>query len=211
MFHKLVEAILAGDLPAGGVLKESELAARWHVSRTPIREAVRRAAEAGFVTLRPNRTPIVKALSEDDVRGLYDLREVLEAHALELAWDAISECDIARLASLAERAHDAAGSTAWVRACLDFDLALHGTWATRCGNAWLMADIARLHQFLRIFQHWIGNDPTALAAAYDEHVAIVDALRGSDRAIAVTLVRDHIRASCALVLRALARNSSAGA
>ena len=55
-----------------------------------MREAVRRAAEGGLLVLRPNQAPVVRPLNIEDVWALYDLREVLEVHALDLAWTVLA-------------------------------------------------------------------------------------------------------------------------
>ena len=57
VFQRLVEAILTGELEGGAVVPEAKLARQWHVSRTPLREAVRRVAEAGLLILRPTKPP----------------------------------------------------------------------------------------------------------------------------------------------------------
>ncbi len=78
IFRRLIEAILSGEFPNGSVIREARLARDWKTGRTPLREAMRRAAESGFIVLRPNQAPIVRPLTADDIRDLYELREVLE-------------------------------------------------------------------------------------------------------------------------------------
>ncbi|MBI4026541.1 MAG: GntR family transcriptional regulator [Verrucomicrobia bacterium] len=201
-FNRLIEAILRGEVEGGAVLPETRLARAWKVGRTPLREAVRRAAEAGFVVLRSNQAPVVRRLTADDIRDLYDLRKTLELHALELAWPHFTPTDLRALGQLAAAAKPET-SRIWPRRCLTFDLALHSLWMGRCGNAWLIADLKRHYQFLRIFQSWVGHDPQALEKAYHEHVKILRAIRGGDRNGARRLLRQHIRESARLVKQAL--------
>ncbi len=86
VFQRLVEAIVTGAIPSGSPMRESSLAKQWGVSRTPMREAVRRAAEGGLLILRRNRTPLVRAFTPHDIDCLYQMREVLEILALQEAW-----------------------------------------------------------------------------------------------------------------------------
>jgi len=207
IFDRLIEAILSGEFPSGSVVREAPLARDWKVSRTPLREAVRRAAESGFIVLRPNQAPIIRLLTAEDIRDLYDLREVLELHALNLAWPHLSDGQIKSLRALATRARPR-DARDWPQRCLKFDLALHGLWTQRCGNSWLVADLERHYQFLRIFQSWIGRDLGALAKSYDEHLAILDALEAGDQTEAVARLRRHIQASARLVEEALPKSES---
>jgi DNA-binding GntR family transcriptional regulator len=202
IFDRLIEAILTGEFPSGSVVREAPLARDWNISRTPLREAVRRAAESGFIVLRPNQAPIIRPLTADDIRDLYDLREVLELHALNLAWPHLREDKIQSIRDLAIQAHSPR-SRDWADRCLQFDLALHGLWMQCCGNSWLVADLERHYQFLRIFQSWIGRDPQSLARSYQEHLTILDALEHKDRPEALDRLRQHIRASAHLVEEAL--------
>jgi DNA-binding GntR family transcriptional regulator len=207
VFERLVEGILSGAFPHGAPLREAQLARDWKVSRTPMREAVRRAAEAGFVVLRPNQAPIVRPLTADDIRDLYGLRELLERRALELAWPRFDAAQIQVLEDLAAAARPGQ-SRHWPQRCLAFDLALHAAWMKRCGNLWLTADLEWLYQFLRIIQSWIGRDHQALANAYAEHLAVLNAIKRREKAAALDRLRRHIRNSAVAVAASLARQST---
>jgi DNA-binding GntR family transcriptional regulator len=201
-FNRLIEAILRGEVEGGAVLPETRLARAWKVGRTPLREAVRRAAEAGFVVLRSNQAPVVRRLSEQDIDHLYNLREALELHALDLAWPRLFPDDALAITALAGKARPEMRRD-WRKRCLAFDLVLHSWWTNRSDNPWLVADLKRHYQFLRIFQRWVGHNPQALGNAYHEHVKILRAIRSGDRNGARRLLRQHIRESARLVKQAL--------
>jgi DNA-binding GntR family transcriptional regulator len=203
-FERLIDAILRGDLPGGFPLREARLAREWDVGRTPLREAVRRAAEGGFLVLRPNHAPTVRKLTRSDISDMYDLRALLETHALRAAWSRIDESVLERLS---ERAVEAKPDRRrdWQRRCLRFDRTLHRSWTERCGNRWLRRDIDRQHQFWRIFQSWVGRDDRALRKAYAEHLEIFAAMHARDLARAVRKLRRHIRASADGAVDALPR------
>jgi len=183
-------------------LREARLAREWDVSRTPLREAVRRAAEAGFVVLRPNQAPVVRELSGADVDAMYDLRALLETHALALAWDRI-DADILKRMERGATAARPGGSKDWRRRCLRFDRAFHQIWTRLSENSWLEADLRRQHQFWSVFQSWVGRDEAALRKSYAEHIDILDAMRAGSKARAIAALREHIQTSAEAVRSAL--------
>ncbi len=197
-YQRLIEAILSGALPSGGVVREARLARDWKTSRTPLREAMRRAAESGFIVLRPNRAPVVRAMTASDIRDIYGLREVLELYALRLSWPHLTEEVIQPVVLLAEQAKPKAAPD-WARRCLKFDLALHGLWMRRCGNSWLIADLERNYRFLRILQRWIGRDFEHLERSYGQHIGILEAIQRRDEPMVRELLSAHIRKSAQLV------------
>src|SRR5512145_2874593 len=80
-YRQLREAILAGRIPMGDRINEAELAAEWGISRTPIRDALRRLEAEGLVQASPGRGMVVPVLTRADVEELYALRESLDGMA----------------------------------------------------------------------------------------------------------------------------------
>jgi len=202
VFERLIQAILKGDFVGGEPIREARLAREWNVSRTPLREAVRRAAEAGFVVLRPNQAPVVRELSGADIDAMYDLRALLETHALKLAWNKIDDKLVKRLDDWAASATPDEADN-WRQQCLQFDRAFHRIWTQRSGNTWLEADLQRQHKFWSVFQSWVGQNEAALRKAYAEHVNILEAIHDRDKTRAVRELRKHIQTSAAAVKKAL--------
>ncbi len=198
VFNRLVEAIVTGALDGGQPMREAGLAKQWGVSRTPMREAVRRAAEAGLLILRRNRAPLVRAFTPHDIDCLYQMREVLEALALQEAWEHIPGELVGRLNAQAARITSVAESE-WASHCLALDDALHRAWIDHCENPWLTQSLQRIWTFIRIFQRFMARDPEVLRRSYGEHRAILQALDSRDRRAGLALVREHIRNSCAAV------------
>ncbi len=194
VFQRLVEAIVTGLLPSGQPMREANLAKQWGVSRTPMREAVRRAAEANLLILRSNRAPLVRAFTPHDIDCLYQMREVLEALALRQAWNHIPPEAIAALRAQADRsAPDTAKD--WIDRCLAFDEALHGCWVTRCRNPWLTQSLQRIWTSIRIFQRIMARDPELVRRSYEEHCRILECLGTKDTRSGITRLREHIRNS----------------
>ncbi|SEA38469.1 transcriptional regulator, GntR family [Desulfuromusa kysingii] len=97
------DAILKGDLKPGEKVAEPELAERFGISRTPIREAFRQLESEGYLTVVPRKGAVVAALSEKDVQEYYAVKSILEGYAAELAAENLSEKELAKLISINER------------------------------------------------------------------------------------------------------------
>ena len=83
--HRLRTAILTGELEPGERIRIEQLAAAWHLSPTPLREAVRSLAHTGLVDLTPQRGATVAGLSPEEIASIYELRLLLEPRALRLS------------------------------------------------------------------------------------------------------------------------------
>jgi len=94
---QIEEQILLGGIAPGTLLRQEQLAARFGVSRTPIREALRRLDALGLVVLRPNRGVQVRGPSRDDLWDSIVVRAALEATAAGLAAERISESQLRQL------------------------------------------------------------------------------------------------------------------
>src|SRR5437899_11520947 len=81
----LEEAIVSGEIPPGSVLRQEHLSEQFHVSRTPLREALRRLAALGLVSFEPNRGVRVRMLSYSDLHEAFLVRAELEALVTEVA------------------------------------------------------------------------------------------------------------------------------
>ena len=99
----LREAILKGMLQSGQWLRQDELAAAFGVSRMPVREALRQLESEGLVKVFPYRGAVVSSLSREEVVEIYEIRALLETHAMALAVPQLSDDRIAELERLLER------------------------------------------------------------------------------------------------------------
>jgi DNA-binding GntR family transcriptional regulator len=99
----LEEAIVSGELAPGSVLRQEQLSERFQVSRTPVREALRRLAALGLVSFAPNRSVRVRTLSRDELREAFLVRAELESLATELAAERMTREQLAELERAEER------------------------------------------------------------------------------------------------------------
>jgi len=96
------QEILGGALAEGERLTETALAARFGISRTPVREALNRLAIEGFVTREPGHAARVAAFPEDEVEQVFQIRVMLESYAARRAAQFATDDDIAELRALAD-------------------------------------------------------------------------------------------------------------
>lgn len=100
VYRRLRDVLLAGRIPMGARINEAELAATWKISRTPIRDALRRLEAEGVVAASPGRGMVVPVLTPADVDGLYAVREALEGMAARRAAERATPQFLAQLNGL---------------------------------------------------------------------------------------------------------------
>jgi DNA-binding GntR family transcriptional regulator len=194
VYASLRERILAGDLRRGTRLRQASLAEELGVSRTPLREALRRLATEGLVEFSPNRGATVSELDFGDMSHAWAARVALEPGAARLAAERRDPQAIARLrraVELQRRAlHDREPSYAANR---EFHLAL----AAASGNPHLtrfaeMLWVPRIG--VPIYEAQAVERSDGVAAWADEHERITDAIAAGDAGLAEHLTRTHIAA-----------------
>ena len=214
-FQKLRNAIIAGEVKEGSPLREIQVAREWGIGRTPMREAIRRAAECGYLILRPNQAPLVRKLTAEDIVHIYNVREVLECLALENAWPHFSKRDLSHLLELEEIARQEKEPDARRNAQYIFDSELHSFWITRNGNPWLASILERLLIFRPNYQTTSVNlliaHPDLVELAFAHHQRILTAMTKRDLTAARRALRDHIRHASTVLARLHAPGAEAAA
>jgi DNA-binding GntR family transcriptional regulator len=195
--ERLEAAILSGELVAGSRLSEQALAASLGVSRGPLREAIRRLEGRKLVERIPNIGVRVAELTIGDIAEVLTIREALEGLACALAAEAMSDSDIDELDALL-RAHsmqqDVKSGTAYYQQPRDFDFHFRIVQASR--NARLIEMLCTdLYDLLRVWRYRASMHGGRASKAFEEHRAIVAALRTRDPALAEAAMRSHIRNS----------------
>jgi len=203
--QKIVEKLLAdvfrGQLAAGRHLVTQELADRFEVSHTPIREALIALAGIGIIDLVPNRGAVVRQVTSREVREVMQVRRALECEAVRLSCGRIDFSELQGLAAefkrLAER--KPVQPARFIEQSRAADSRLHDLIANSCGNRFLANELNRLKTLFRAFRdvsytaHQAQNDFRRLADEAREHLAIVEALRAGDRQEAARAMSRHLR------------------
>lgn len=195
--------ILAGSLRPGEKLQERDLSRRLKVSRTPLREALSRLVQEGLVENRPRRGHYVRAIDAKSVEDLYDLREVLEKHAIRLAARRLTDDDIAALERLRQTLRRYGRDAVQGEAEQRDGLRLHEIIVRAARSEFLLETLTKLYDRLQMFV-WIDaiyEDEATVTRR--EHEAIIDAAQARDEKRLLRLMEQHLRRSKGNVLRAL--------
>lgn len=200
--QRMIAALLSGQFRGGEELSEAALAAQFQVSRTPVREALRRLEAEGLVVNVVNRQATVIEPTRKDVVEAYEVRQILEASAARRAAERLTNEQIAELRSLARRALPTARG-AWGDDERMFDEALHRSVAESCGNDRLCKEIVRYSNLVRFVRARVARSPQRLAQGHAEHLQIVDALEARDALCAEAEMAAHIASALKFVLEDL--------
>jgi DNA-binding GntR family transcriptional regulator len=192
VYASLKDGVVKGTLAPGERLREEELARRFRVSRTPVREALGKLEVEGLVANRPGRGLVVAELGHEEIVEIYVLREVLEGAATRLAAERATELDLARLGLVLQAIDEATDERAderVVRLNADFH---HIIWRV-AGNRRLLKLLNDLQDAIRRFQRLTLLYPGRMEQALEEHRALFDAIRRRDSAAAEAIAREHMR------------------
>jgi DNA-binding GntR family transcriptional regulator len=187
----LADEILHGRLAPGLRLDEQELAARFGVSRTPVREALRHLAATGLAEHRPRRGAIVAVVSPLRLREMFVVMAELEASAARLAAVAMTVDERRELRAF----HHASQSAVRDGRVDDYERhnqEFHSRLYAGCHNGYLsdllIATRARLGPFRRAQFNLLGR----LAASWREHDAVLEAIMRADGEGAARAMREHL-------------------
>lgn len=191
-YHRLLDEIRAGALCSGDRVTETDLAKRLNISRTPVREAIRRLETDGLVEHVPRVGATIRRLEYSEIMELYDMRAVLEGTAARLAARTASDIELAELealnAELAARIDDP-------RAIYDLNRQFHLTLLDAAKNRFLVKAMAGLQKTLLILGPLILTQPNRAEESIGEHERLLDALRQRDGDAAELAMRAHIEAA----------------
>ncbi|WP_179380591.1 GntR family transcriptional regulator [Jannaschia marina] len=184
----ILDAIDRGDFRPGDRLVESELAERFGVSRTPVREALQRL-ETQSVLVRDGRSLIVATLSHDQMAELYAVRTELEALAARLAAQHAAREEIRVLRRMVDEDRAYLGDA---RALSRANRRFHGQIHLASHNRYLVQQLGMVHRSMALMATTSlaaeGRGETALA----EHLAIVEAIEARDGDAAAEALRRHL-------------------
>jgi DNA-binding GntR family transcriptional regulator len=197
VYERLKQGIFDFRLLPGDRLTETELAETLGVSRTPVRQALHRLEQEGYLKLAYRNGWTVLPFDFDRFEQLYDLRIILELAAVQQICEAEVQADLSALTAVwlvpaKERLADA-------RTVSENDEAFHQGLLAATGNA----EMTRVHrditEKIRIIRRLDFTNPNRIGATYDEHAKILRLLLQRKSAQAVMLLKAHIAASKAEV------------
>ncbi len=200
-YAALIDALRTGVFGPGDRLREEDVSRRLALSRTPVREALRRLEPAGLVEHRARSGAVVRTLSHAEVVELYEMRFVLERTAAELSARHATEAELDTLAALNLEIAAAAGAPA---AAVALNQKFHATLYASARNRFLVDSAAALTHALLLLGPSTLADTARVQAMATQHEAILNGLRARDPAAAGAAARAHLEASLRVRLSILA-------
>ncbi|CUI03035.1 GntR family transcriptional regulator [Massilia antarctica] len=185
------EMIAVGTLAPGQHLDETELAARFNVSRTPIRETLIQLASMGLVVIRPRRGAIVAELGPHQLVEMFEVMSELEATCGRLAARRMTPADHVQLLAAHEacrEARDASDPDAYFYKNETF----HEVIYAGSHNQFLFEQTRNLYRRLRPYRRLQLRVRNRVGASWDEHDGVVRAILAGDGELAAQLTRSHV-------------------
>lgn len=199
IYDQLKYAITGFVLRPGSRLVEDELAERYGVSRTPVRQVLHQLEQEGLVVGTPARGRFVRDISLRDYEDVSRVRLELEDLAVVQACERGSDEDISELSHTWDAEDTESGGYVYA------DERFHTGVARLSANAFLIDELSRVNDRIRIIRVTDFTDLTRIATVRKEHGEILEAIRDRDTPAARALMRQHIEHSQANIRELIAR------
>ncbi len=177
--HRLRQMLVENRIAPGAKLNERELSEVLHVSRTPLREAIKMLAAEGLVELLPNRGAIAVELTEADVLNTFEVMSGLEAQSGELAAERITDAELAEIKAMHYEM-----LAAWTRRDLPtyyrLNASIHRAINAAAKNPVLTATYNQVNARLQALRFRSNQDGEKWKAAVHEHEQMIGALEARD-------------------------------
>ncbi len=191
-YNYLRMAIITGRYPPEKPLVEREICDKLGVSRTPVREALRRLGSEGLVDFIPNRGVFVAGVTKEKALQLYEMKEALEGMAAKLCAERGGEETVMRLADCISM-HKEYADKGEIEIAVDLDLRFHTLLVESCGNPLIEQQAKALLLQTRRLSQLAVYDADHMDYFIDQHNEILERIRCHDGPAAAMAVGSHIR------------------
>ena len=190
ILENIRDAIISGSLKAGTRVSEPELAERYGISRTPIREAFRQLESEGYLTVIPRRGAVVSEFGQKDVEDFYAIKSILEGYAARKACEKMGQKELDRLQNVNNRLAELAAAGD-IKHFFKIHNDFHEIFIKAADNEKLRELInAVVNRFQRLRLMSLSL-PGRMMISVREHEKIIDAFRMRDADLAEGLVRKN--------------------
>lgn len=191
-YERITELILSGRFRAGARLREEELSTALGMSRTPIREALRRLSAEGIVDFSTNRGAQVMSWSDEQLNEIFDLRALLESYASGRAATRMDADELARLDELAGLMEDIVAASGSLEQMAQYNNEFHEILLQNSGSPQLVTFARAIVQVPLVHRTFRRYTPADLARSASQHRELVEACRVGDGGWAEAVMRSHI-------------------
>lgn len=201
----LRDAIRKGILEPGERLMEVQLADELGISRTPVREAIRKLEQEGYVIMMPRRGTYVADVSVSDVKEIFEIRSALESLATGLAARRIEPDELEKLQSLLNEIEGYIKKND-IEKIVEADIKFHGLLYQVSRNDRLVSIISNLKEQLARFRTLSMSYPGRLQETFEEHSEMVEAIANGDVSGARDAAEHHMERAEETLLKAMRKN-----
>ena len=188
-YQQLLTQIQSGQLKPGDYLREQAIAEALRISRTPVREALRRLESDGLVTSEPRFGMVIRDLSYAEVIELYQVREVLERTAAQMSAHVITEVELQELEVIQTRMEKARHDA---REMALINHTFHVAILNSAKNRYLWKALESVQKAMLILGPSTMEFPERAETAIEEHRSLLDALRARDVTLAEKVMGEHL-------------------
>jgi DNA-binding GntR family transcriptional regulator len=191
-YAQLKQRILGGEFTPGSCLSERQVALDLSMSKTPIRAAVERLQQEGFVTISPQQGIVVRDLSVHEIADQYEVRLALETFVVRTLAGRLSPPQAERLrANLDAQRDNCAGLD--IARSVELDTEFHMLFCEFLGNQEILRVMKHLRERIhRVITRVNHQNVGRIASSYQEHHAIVDAVLSGDAPGAARRMEEHL-------------------
>lgn len=204
VFETMREAIINGDLAPGERLMEVQLAEEMGVSRTPVREAIRKLELEGFVAMIPRKGAYVADYSIKDITDVFEIRAALESLAAGLACERITDQELDELQKLVVRVFETAKEND-IETLIKVDTEFHDRIYQASRNSRLEGMISNLREQIQRFRATSLASPGRIKDTLEEHKGLIDAIADRNISLAQQLALEHVEKAEDIFLESLAK------
>jgi DNA-binding GntR family transcriptional regulator len=190
ILENIRDAIISGAIKAGSRVSEPDLAERYGISRTPIREAFRQLESEGYLTVIPRKGAVVSEFSEKDVEEFYAIKSILEGYAARRACEKLTTKELDRLQTINDRLAELASHND-IKAFFKIHNDFHDVFIKAADNEKLRELISSLVTRFQRLRLMSISLPGRMDISVQEHEKIIEAFRRKDEVTAEMLVRKN--------------------
>jgi DNA-binding GntR family transcriptional regulator len=194
----LRDAIRAGDLPAGAAIRQEEIAARYHVSRLPVRDALMKLHGEGLVVVEPNRGAFVRELSAPEIEEVFDIRMMLELDLIVRSAGQITRRDLAEI----RRIHLAIGDAETAEENAELDRTFHEVAYRAAARPRQLQIVMSLRSVVGSYEKLRARFNQARAAFQKDHLSMMKALAAGDAGTARAALQVHLERTRVIAINA---------
>jgi len=191
VYEELKRQIMVGEIAPGTRMMEVELAEEMGVSRTPVREAIRKLEKEGLVTIEPRRGAYASDISAKDMVDILEVRQDLEGMAAGIAAQKITDEGRIELENIARKYKESVDRED-IEEIIKNDEAFHKYIVSLSGNKTLIKMVSQVQELALRFRYIYYEDFSRFKNQPSEHQAIVDAIAGGDVAGARKYAEEHL-------------------